>query len=319
MNDNSNDTFNGITEHKALIAEAHSEFQQSVIHGISKLRESGVSKQRAIEILLTFLRQDDDVPTDEEIFQVMYTLRLGYHHAMQCLIVAKAVSRIQQKGALEKAQAIQSLSEHVTKYIQDFSIPTILDNTKNMDTTSHPITTEDVAYLNVNLSTTHVVTTTRKGPSTPISKHRTTNSSSTTHATIMPAKPKSIHASIRKHSKNILPTRTTKPMRKRKEEQEEKVAAETKDDRETIRRSSPKVSTTRNKRSREDEMDTTNGNGIIAGGGHCGHGITTTTTTTTTTTMTNTTTSGTTNGVPETILVDGTLMVPSKRPRLDSV
>jgi hypothetical protein len=248
----------------------------------------------------------------------MYTLRLGFHHAMQCLIVAKAVSRIQQNGALEKAQAIQSLSENVTKYIQDFSIPIILDNTKNMDHTYHPITTEDVTYLNVNLSTTHVVTTTRKGPSTPISKHRTTNSSSanttisssstTTNATIMTAKSKSIHTSIRKHSKNIIPSRTTKPIRKRKEEQEEKVAVETKDDREIIRRSSPKVSTTRNKRSREDETDTTNGNGVVVGG----HGTTTTTTTTTTT-------NGTTNGVPETILVDGTLMVSSKRPRLDSV
>lgn len=61
-----NDALQG-AEYKTLIAEAHSDFQQSVINGISKLRESGFSKQRAIEILLTFVRQKDPVPSDDEV------------------------------------------------------------------------------------------------------------------------------------------------------------------------------------------------------------------------------------------------------------
>ena len=66
-----NDALQG-TEYKTLIAEAHSDFQQSVINGISKLRESGFSKQRAIEILLTFVRQKDPVPSDDEVRIYIY-------------------------------------------------------------------------------------------------------------------------------------------------------------------------------------------------------------------------------------------------------
>lgn len=66
-NNNNNNTSIEDTEHKALLAEAHTDFQYSVINGISKLRESGFSKQRAIEILLKFIRQQDDVPNDNEV------------------------------------------------------------------------------------------------------------------------------------------------------------------------------------------------------------------------------------------------------------
>lgn len=298
-----NDALQG-TEYKTLIAEAHSDFQQSVINGISKLRESGFSKQRAIEILLTFVRQKDPVPSDDEIFQVMHTLRLGFHHAMQCLTVAKAVSRIQQIGGLEKVQAIQSLSKDITRYIQEFSIPTIILDQQNMEA-SHAITTEDVAFLKVNLSSSHA-TTTRKGPSTPSSvvhpPTHTANGSSTGSNTNTSTKSNPTHHSIRNATnvKKSLP-RTNKQIRKRKDEEEHVVSGVvgSKEEREHIRKSSPKRST-RSKRIREDETSTghaSNGNGTDA----C-HAA-----------------SGASNGIPEAILVDGNLMVSSKRPRLDSV
>ena len=67
-NHNNNNNINrNHTEHKAFLAEAHTDFQHSVTNGISKLRESGFSKQRAIEILLKFIRQQDDVPKDDEV------------------------------------------------------------------------------------------------------------------------------------------------------------------------------------------------------------------------------------------------------------
>lgn len=300
-----NDDLQG-NEYKTLIAEAHSDFQQSVINGISKLRESGFSKQRAIEILLTFVRQKDPIPSDDEIFQVMHTLRLGFHHAMQCLTVAKAVSRIQQIGGLEKVQAIQSLSKDITRYIQEFSIPILLDQ-QNIEA-SHSITTEDVTFLKVNLSSSHA-TTTRKGPSTPSSvvhppTHTANGSSTSTGSnTNTSTKSNSTHHSIRNATnvKKSLP-RTNKQIRKRKDEEENVVSGVvgTKEEREHIRKSSPKRST-RNKRIREDETSTghaSNGNGTVAC--HAASG-------------------SSNNNIPETILVDGNLMVSSKRPRLDSV
>lgn len=234
----------------------------------------------------------------------MHTLRLGFHHAMQCLTVAKAVSRIQQIGGLEKVQAIQSLSKDITRYIQEFSIPTIILDQQNMEA-SHAITSEDVTFLKVNLSSSHA-TTTRKGPSTPSSvvhpSSHTANGSSTGSNTNTSTKSNSTHHSIRNATnvKKSLP-RTNKQIRKRKDEEENVVSGVvgTKEERDHIRKSSPKRST-RNKRIREDETSTghaNNGNGTVA----C-HAA-----------------SGTSNGTPETILVDGNLMVSSKRPRLDSV
>jgi len=64
---NNNNISRNDTEQKAFLAEAHTDFQHSVTNGISKLRESGFSKQRAIEILLKFIRQQDDVPKDDEV------------------------------------------------------------------------------------------------------------------------------------------------------------------------------------------------------------------------------------------------------------
>jgi hypothetical protein len=306
-NHNNNNNINrNVTEHKAFLAEAHTDFQHSVTNGISKLRESGFSKQRAIEILLKFIRQQDDVPKDDEIFQVMQTLRLGFNHAMQCLIVAKAVSRIQQGYGLEKAQALKTLSKDVTKYTQDFSVSIVQHGTTT--DSSNSIITEDVSSLKVNLSSSHA-TTARKGPSTPISSVHSTNTITTVSTKSNSTNHAIRNASTLKNPKKLLATRT-KTIRKRKEEQEEKnlEVVSTKEDKEQIRKSSPMISV-RNKRVREDGNDhhilptgnigntSSSNNGV--GGGH--------------------NTNGGTNGVPESIVVDGNLMVSSKRQRLDSI
>lgn len=242
-----------------------------------------------------------------QIFQVMQTLRLGFNHAMQCLIVAKAVSRIQQECGLEKVQALKTLSIEITKYTQDFSVSIVQQGT-TMDS-SNSIIAEDVSSLKVNLSSSHV-TTTRKGPSTPISSVHPTNSISTASTKSIPTNHTIRDASTLKNPKKLLTTRT-KSMRKRKEEQEEKnlEGVSTKEDKDQIRKSSPMISV-RNKRVREDGNDhhilpTGNiGNTISSSNNGVGSGHNT---------------NGGTNGVPETIVVDGNLMVSSKRQRLDSI
>jgi hypothetical protein len=236
----------------------------------------------------------------------MQTLRLGFNHAMQCLIVAKAVSRIQQGYGLEKAQALKTLSKDVTKYTQDFSVSIVQQGT-TMDT-SNSIIAEDVSSLKVNLSSSHA-STARKGPSTPISSVHSTNTISTVSTKSNPTNHAIRNASTLKNPKKLLNTRT-KSIRKRKEEQEEKnlEVVSTKEDKEQIRKSSPMISV-RNKRVREDGNDhhilptgnigNTSSSNSGVGGGH--------------------NTTGGTNGVPESIVVDGNLMVSSKRQRLDSI
>lgn len=49
------------------LEKAHARFRKCVSNGISSLRESGFSRQRAIEVLLKHIRQQDELPNDNEV------------------------------------------------------------------------------------------------------------------------------------------------------------------------------------------------------------------------------------------------------------
>jgi hypothetical protein len=97
------------------IAEARSTFLKRVSDGISHLvNRHGYSRSRASSLILGEIRNNEPLPDEDEIFDVMTKMGLGMNEASEVIVVSKALTKIRKERNLPPAQAIESLTSCLT-------------------------------------------------------------------------------------------------------------------------------------------------------------------------------------------------------------
>jgi len=86
-------------------------FFQAISKGVSLLiQQYGYSRARATSLILEEIRQDDDHPTEEEVFKAMQFLCLGMEDARKTVTVARAFKRSLDATKTSKEDAIRDLT-----------------------------------------------------------------------------------------------------------------------------------------------------------------------------------------------------------------
>lgn len=221
----------------------------------------------------------------------MQTLRIGYDQAIQCLIVGKAVSRIQQQQNGDKVEAISFLTRDLNHYLQNWfqdsdsiTYPHVLHSSSLSSNASSTISTIATASEDSSLKHPlyhgHAIVNV-KAPNTPILCN--TKKNVKISSTIKPTQSSSSSHKLVHTKKSSLQKMKPPSLRKRKDDAEDKVASNNKEVSavEQVKRSThtcsahmnssttpttatttsappPNTNATRGKRSRDDVLVTNN-------------------------------------------------------------
>lgn len=91
------------------------------------MQQHGYSRARATSLMLEEIRQSDDHPTEEEVFNAMESLRLGMDDARKTVTVAKAFKRSLAATKTSKEDAVRNLTNQLeaSKLLQKVTRPSL--------------------------------------------------------------------------------------------------------------------------------------------------------------------------------------------------
>jgi len=121
------DDYNGTIVDTSLDIEKAIFFQAVSKSVLLLMQQHGYSRARATSLMLEEIRQSDDHPTEEEVFNAMESLRLGMDDARKTVTVAKAFKRSLAATKTSKEDAVRNLTNQLeaSKLLQKVTRPSL--------------------------------------------------------------------------------------------------------------------------------------------------------------------------------------------------